>query len=171
MKFWLTLIVSTIVISCGLTWAVMYQGAQALPDVMQKTERADPPEIVLGEGVTMSANIIPIAAPDSTVDIQNTVKVPFKNVGKGPLKIQLVTTSCGCIHDLKVDNFALTKEGPPAEIPPGGSGALVFNWTPKIDQAKTPTLKLSADLLINDPRPQFASQTRLEITSKIKPIQ
>jgi hypothetical protein len=170
MRFWLTLIVGTIVISSGLTWLVLHQGAQTLPGVVFVPPPAgDPPKLVFDQ-VEVISNTIVIDAGNSYVDKESKVEVAFRNEGKGKLEVRLIRTSCGCVHDVGVNDTKLS-DGGKIEIPPGGSGKLFFKWAPKKEQVLEGPIRLTADFLVNDPQPQYLDGFRLELKTLVMPSQ
>src|SRR5262245_19774757 len=108
MRFWLSIVLGTILISFGMTWMLMHQGGQINLDALQEKVPAPqaPPELVL-EGVEMTRNYIEIDAGESFVGKPARVEVAFRNDGKGPLTIALLSTNCDCVHDITINGKKL----------------------------------------------------------------
>lgn len=172
MRFWLTLVFSTVLISFGMTWLVMHQGQQILPAAAASTESAkeEPPyfTVELGQGQQIESNVIEAACPPSELGKKYEAQVKFKNTGKGPLQLKWFKESCGCL-ELKVDGVVL-KSGSPAVVKkPGESGVIAMAWRPEqrhlAAQDDKPLSRFSVELTSNDPR--FYAPLRLEVATKI----
>jgi hypothetical protein len=168
LKYWLTLVVATILITAGITWLVMNVGAQGMPNVIEAVgAKAAPPNMVF-ETHKLNSNTLEIDAEKSIVDKVSKVEVAFRNEGEGPLRIQLTRTSCACVHDVSINGQILEPEKTWVEIPAGQRGMLVFSWQPKKEQLSSgKPLRLSAEFQVNDPQPYFSNGLRLEITSPL----
>jgi len=84
-----------------------------------------------------------------------TVQIPVRNTGKADLKIESVSTSCGCT----------TADVQPTVIPPGGEGTLTIRY----DSGSHPdTGKIRRDVFVatNDPDEQ---EVVVIITADVQP--
>lgn len=169
-QYWLALVVGTISISAGVTWLSMNVGAQGMPNVIEASSQlAEPPKTVF-EGVRMVGNTIEIDHGQCQVDRDHAVEIPFRNEGKGKLRIQLTETSCKCVHEIQINGQPMKTGETWVEIPGGQSGVIRFGWHPKQEQLSAGTLRLSATFALpNDPQPHFSNGLRLEITTRVVP--
>src|SRR4051794_38812354 len=98
MRFWFTLILSTVGISAGMTWLVMHQGAQFQPPARAASSAKAPPRITFESqtGLTIDANVLEAKTGPSAVGQGYGAVFTFKNEGQGPLDLFLLRKSNGC---------------------------------------------------------------------------
>ncbi len=173
MRYWLSLILGTIVVSFGITWLVMKQGQNiVLAPVVQATGAEEPPEIVfeLGPNMRQEANVIEVNAGPTKVGASNHIEVKFKNQGKGPLRLTYLSESCGCA-EIQIDGRKLNKDASPVVKQPGESGVIRFAWKaePRHLSSQPPdsSFRFAFDMDTNEKR--FTAALRIEAVSKILP--
>jgi hypothetical protein len=170
-KYWLTLVVGTVLLTASITWLVMNVGAQGMPSVIESGATvAEKPNLVWQpvKDVTMINNIIEAKPGQCHVGQASTVEIPFKNEGKGPLKIQLTETSCACVHDVSLNGEKMEIHRTWHEVPAGQPGTLRFSWTPKKEQLQARTLRLTAMFTLpNEPDLKYSNGLRLEIVTEV----
>jgi hypothetical protein len=156
----------------------MYQGGQTVAMTERgATQASEPPQMVF-EGlkrdgktfsITSVANVFNLDAGETVLDTTKSVEVQFRNQGKGPLELTLLSTSCGCLHTVEVDGQKLVTreyEGQhSATVHPGKEGVIKLSWSPEEKNAASPKLLIGIEILTNDP--QFRDPLRLELTSKL----
>jgi hypothetical protein len=169
MKFWLTIILGTVALSFGSTWLVMHQGAQEQVKYSYEPATGEPGEIEFGGPGKQVSNIRTIDVGRVMLGKPQSVEIPFRNTGKGPLTVELIRVSCGCAHDVKIDGDKVEPGHKPVVKAPGQSGTISVAWNTKIDivAAGGPDFVLSLDLLVNDP--QYYEPVRIEIKSRLTP--
>ncbi len=166
MKFWLTVIISTIVVSAGSTWLLMHQGGQSLAVPTFDPSSKEPPKIVF-DGVELRSGVIEIDAGETAVGAKHTREIAFHNEAKGALKFQLTSTpSCGCVQEVSIDGERLEPRGPRVKAK-ADRGKISVSWVPK--QSEQSNVRVAVELLINDPRPEFSNPIKVEIVSRLKP--
>ncbi len=167
MKFWLTVIISTIVVSAGSTWLLMHQGGQSLAVPTFDSSSKERPKIVFDGGVELRQGVIEIDAGETAVGAKHTREIAFHNEAKGALKFQLTSTpSCGCVQEVSIDGERLEPRSAGVKAK-GDRGKILVSWIPK--EAEQPKFRFSVELLINDPRPEFNNPIKVEIVSRLKP--
>ena len=165
MKFWLTLVVGTISITAGMTYLILHQGGQTLPDAYSDKGEAPPSEVTFRLG-TLESNVLVVNAGETAVGKESVLVVPFQCVGENPLTVELVRIGCPCVNSMQFDGKRIDiKEV--VTILPSKTGNLRISWTPKPEQAGNPAYRFAAIFLVNDP--DFADHIlRLELTTSVK---
>ncbi len=171
MKFWVTLIVSIILISAVITWmgqkggqsyGSSYTGPKAAP---RDPNAAPPPRMALPAKIVFNhqgqsdqdADVITFKGPDSVVGEPSSIMLGFQNVGDGPLEITLEAVGCGCVHDVSLGKLTgkpakpewkalKVKEGPVMFFQPKEPGMIQVSWTPEEKQLKAGMLAQDANL-------------------------
>lgn len=167
LKYWLTLIIGTVVTTAGITWLALNVGAQGMPDVLEATSAiATPPKTVFDKDVNLIGSTIDIDAGKSIVGKTSKVDVGFTNEGEGVLRLKLIRTSCKCVHGITINGQVAEQDKNWIETPPGQKGVISFSWTPEKEQVRAPNLRISAEFQTNDPQPLFGNGLRLEILTK-----
>lgn len=178
MRFWLTLVLSTIGISAGLTWLSLHQGAQITPGNVKLTDTGElPGEFTfdpksldkIAQNVTVQDNVISIATRESAVHQENTLEIKFQNKGKGPLRFSLITASCGCSHAF-LNGQELQKGEPGPDVAPNGEGTLKLVWKAQekhfSEQEGDKGYRFAFEFYFNDTR--FSDNLKIEVYSRIK---
>jgi hypothetical protein len=182
MKFWLSLIVSVVLVTAVVNWIRMNHGAQtvAMPD--RAAVKADELPKIVFDGLKRDGKTFPLPgvghvfnleAGETVINTTKSVEILFHNEGKGPLEIKLVSTSCGCLHTVEVDGQKLVpinQEGQQsATVQPSKEGILKLSWSPTEENASGgpsgPRVRIRIVLLTNDP--QFRDTLELELTSPL----
>lgn len=143
MKFWLSLILGTIVISAGLTYLNLYKGAQTVqyPPLPKKPDPAviefvDVKQPVEGATTTVLANAVTVELPEVPVGKRVEGLVRFKNVGKAALTLTLQDATSNI--EVYFNDKRITGTEPRAELPPGQEGAVRLVWAPSREQVTQP---------------------------------
>lgn len=172
MRFWLTLILGTVLISAGMTWLVMHQGQEILPSVASTISTKDEPPLlafILDKGQSVEANVVVVEMGESKVDTTYESRVRFANKGKGPLRLSYLQESCGCI-EVKIDGKPFTKDSPPVVKKPNEEGLVQVSWKPTIKHYEVQPgqggFRFSFDMKSNDPR--FNAAIKVEIKTEIQ---
>jgi len=84
-----------------------------------------------------------------------TTEIPMRNAGRGDLKIEAVSTSCGCT----------TAEVQPEVIPPGGEGRLIIHYDSGAHPDKGPVQR-HVYIASNDPA---KAEVEVIITADVQP--
>ena len=164
MKLWLTLIFGTIGISASMTYLVMHQGAQTLPDTgSQDPEYSTPSKAEFGKG-KIDGNVLVVDAGPSHVGKRSTVTIPIKCTSPNAFKIELLSITCSCVHPLSFGTQEVL-EKKPMTLKPGESIELRIPFTPKDEQAKTPKYRFFAKFLTNDP--QYSPTFRIQVETEV----
>jgi hypothetical protein len=166
MKLWVTLIVSTILITAIMTYLVLHRGAQTLAEP-GSVEESSLPSRVEFPGGTIEGNVLDIDGGASRPGRESSVVVPLKCTGSAPLKLELLRVSCTCANALFLNDRKLEEGRDPVTLQPGESATLKINWTPKDEQGGNPAYRFSASFLLNDPR--YSHTFRIQITTRILP--
>lgn len=169
MRFWLSLILGTIVVSGGVTWLWLHQGAQLDSSYGSLQQPLANGQLEFDD-VKMVANVIDVAPGDSHLNETKAITVPFRNTGPGPLKLQYLRASCKCVGGVSVDDVVLKQGGDPVIKNAGDKGTLKIWWTPSKDSCEECDKKrmlIAVELFANDPRPQFSNPFRFEILTRV----
>lgn len=173
MRFWLSIILGTMVVSFGLTWLVMKQGQNIeLTPIATVASTDEQPEIAfdLGPNMRRESNVVEVQAGPTKVGASNQIEVKFKNQGKGPLRLTYLSESCGCA-EIKIDGVKLKKESPPIIKNPGDSGVITFQWKAEprhlTNQPPDGQFRFAFDLDTNEKK--YTAALRIEAVSKILP--
>jgi hypothetical protein len=175
MRFWLAIILSTILISALLTFINEYQGTDfsIVPTKPTATAEQPQPEFVVEDNpaVKRQGYTFQVQVPPSEVQKVSRVSIRFKNQGPGPLEISFLRKTCGCA-DVKVDQTVL-KEGQAAVIKaPGQSGELTFEWKPDLQhfeemrRNQATIYRYGFELVTNERR--YQESLRFEIVTELK---
>lgn len=175
MRFWLAIILSTILISALLTFINEYQGTDFSIVPTKPTATADQPqpEFVVEENsaVKRQGYTFQISVSPSEVQKVSRVTLRFKNQGPGPLEIGFLRKTCGCA-EVRVDQTVL-KEGQPAVVKASGqSGELTFEWKPDLQHLEdmrrnqASVYRYGFELITNERR--FQESLRFEIVTELK---
>lgn len=135
MKFWLSLILGSALISAITTYLTMNKGAQFyVPEELPPAQKASPPSVSFEPDPNCKAklnivsNVIELKTDTkSKVGVLNTAGFVLKNEGDGPLLLELDNLSCGCTEAF-VDNKQITNISPKATIPPKSKAVLELRW-------------------------------------------
>lgn len=173
MRFWLSLILGTILISFSMTWLMMHQGKEVLAETprLKPAAKEEPPAIAfeLKDKQRAEANVVEVSLPDSPVGELREAKIAFVNQGKGALRLEYMRESCGC-QEMRIDG---KKFGPNSVVlkKPGEKGEIIMTWRAEkkhLDgQEDKPFYRFSADVKSNDPA--FNAPLRFEVLTKIVP--
>lgn len=167
MKLWLTLVFGTIAISASMTYLVMHQGAQTLPDASQQdAEFSTPSKADFGKAGTIDGNVLVVDAGTSNVGKRTTVTIPIKCTAEHPLKLELLRTTCSCAHTPSFDGQDVL-EKKPVTLKPGETAEFKIPFTPKEEQAKTPKYRFSMIFNTNDP--QYSPTFRIQVETQVLP--
>lgn len=164
MKFWSTLCLGTIVISAGMTYLIMHQGAQTLPDDSPAAKELPPSEARFKEG-QLEGNVLAFNGGESHVGEESVIVVPVECAGDQKLKIELIRISCPCVNGLFFNGKRL-ELNEAFVLEPKQKGELRLSWTPNEDQEGNPAYRFSAVFVLNDP--QFTPFFRLEVVTHVK---
>jgi hypothetical protein len=172
MRFWFTLIVSTVAISAGMTWLVMHQGAQIEPPPARVTVASKvPPQIAFppAPGLKVEANYLEVKAAPSVVGRQYAVEVRFRNQGQGPLELYLFRRGPGCT-EVALDGKPLAENGERVVKAPGSEGTIRVTWSPAANHLEGQEgggAHFTCDLQHNDPR--LNDTIHIEVISPVTP--
>ncbi len=189
MKFWLTFIVSIILISAAITWMSQkggqsygsnFPGHSAPPAPSGKLKMPPPPPAKIlwahdDRNSKQDGHVIEVKAGDSYVGQKSSFALMFRNAGDGPMEIDLLGVSCGCAHDVAIGKSPkdmqplIEKKGPVMHFLPKENGILRVSWTPEEKQvAGLPfkDLQITVSIGTND---QLYHTMRLELTTRIYP--
>ena len=172
MRFWITLVVSTVVISFGLTWLVMHQGQEVLPVLAPTSSAAEEPPIVvfeLDKDQATEANGVEAKVAESVVGQEREAVVKLKNTGKGPLRLAWhEPPSCGCM-ELRIDGKAFGATSAPVIKKPGETATIALRWKAEqrhlINQPERGDSRFAVELKWNDPR--FNANLRMEAVTRV----
>lgn len=143
MKFWLSLVLGTVVVSAGLTYLNLYKGAQTVdyPPLPKKPDPAmiefvDVPQPVPGSNLVVQANAVTVELPETKVGTRVEGLIRFKSVGKAPLAL----TYQNATPNLEVyfNNRRVTGTDARVELPPGKDGVVKLVWVPTREQITQP---------------------------------
>jgi hypothetical protein len=164
MKLWLTLIFGTILISFAMTYLVMHQGAQTLPDASEKeVEFTTPSRAEFGLG-RIDANVLVVEGGTSYVGKVHSVSIPVKCTGTAPLRIELLRITCACVDKLLFNGKEL-EEKKPVMVNPGETATFKISWKPKEAQTKEPLYRFRLVFLMNDL--QYSPTFNIEVETQV----
>jgi hypothetical protein len=171
MRFWLTLILSTVILSAGLTTLTLYRGGQA---VTNSALAAPPPTLTkpemgfdLAPGQVQIANGIEATIPDIYPGDKPSVTIKCRNQGDGDLVLKLIRTQPPVIEvecngqSLKTESFVLK---------PGQKGELTLHWQvdPKqVREQPQEGMRYKVEIDWNDHR--FDEPLLIDILTRIQP--
>ncbi|HMO35122.1 MAG TPA: DUF1573 domain-containing protein [Gemmatales bacterium] len=171
LKFWLTLILGTIMISSGLTYLKLHRGAQTIsyPPPAPKQEVALVEFQSIPENKTkmeVSANVVTFKVPESFVDEENTMTFLIKNNGKADLEMSLLSKSCNC-SEIYFDDQRVSLTDHMRKVAPGKTATIKLNYRPKSEQLKdSGTSRIRATFTHNDER--FSDNLHFEVVTTVK---
>lgn len=173
-KFWLALILGTIVIASGLTYLKLHRGAQTI-SYPPPAPKSKPPalEFLSAKDNTdeirmdISANVVTFKVKESKADKPNEVSFKLNNTGEGPLELSLRASSCTCTS-IFIDQQQLTLTNHKFTLPPGQTAMVRLNYKPKLDQNKVAGEKtrITATFEHNDER--YSDNLHFEIETEVK---
>jgi hypothetical protein len=132
MRFWLTLIISTVILSAGLTALTLYRGAQTITPLPPPPQDTTKPELLfaLEPGQEQSANGIEVKLPPVKVGTQHTFTVKGRNKkdNSGDLTLRLIRTLPEADFEVRC-NGQVMKKMETVTIKPGESCEITLKWT------------------------------------------
>jgi hypothetical protein len=174
MKFWLTLVLSTIALSILITWLMIQRDAPRPPPTRPPLVAGEKGELHVGEPYQLNTDVIQVQAPKCVIGETSTIEIPFSNQGKGMLDVALISKGCGCVSAVSIDGVALPlvtepAKGRPRSVlkKPNETGKLIVTWKPtqaQYDEGKGQLL-IKVKLSLTDRR---IGLLNVEIQTKIE---
>jgi len=137
MKFWLTLILSTISLSVLITWLMIRRDAPRPLPPYPPLQKGEPGELAVADPYKLEVDVIQVQVEKCVIGQTSTVEIPFTNKGKGELRFGLVNKGCGCVSGVQVDEVPLVSaadaRGQQPEFvvkKPNETGKLTISWRP-----------------------------------------
>lgn len=176
-KFWFALIFGTIIISAGLTYLKLHRGAQTI-DFPAPAEKAKLPlaefqpvnQQVTTNRMEISANVVTIQVPESTINQDESVSFMVLNKGAADLELSFMMKSCTC-SDVFIDDQRIIGTSNTTKIAPGKTAVIKIAY--KLKQEQVPAkagekVRLRAIFAHNDER--YVDNLHFEIVTTVKPV-
>lgn len=174
-KFWFALIFGTIIISGGLTYLKLHRGAQTI-DFPAPAEK---PKLPLVEfqpvsqqdsknKMEISANVVTINVPESTLNQDTSVSFNVLNKGAADLELSMLAKSCTCA-DVFIDDQRISGTTHLTKIAPGKTALIKLTY--KLKQEQVPAkagekVRLKTIFHCNDER--YVDNLHFEIVTTVK---
>lgn len=175
LRFWLALILGTIVISAGLTYLKLHRGAQTIPypPLAPKTKqpavefipaKANTPE----NNMEVSANLVLFHVSESIADADNEIEFKVRNNGEGPLELSYKGESCTCAH-VYVDGQRVSGTNHMSKINGGQTATFRIIYKPKITGTRGEPEKKRIRVTFDHNDQRYSDNLQFEIVTTVKP--
>ncbi len=165
MRFWMTLILGTILVSASLTWLYLRMEAAPRPAIQLQSESGALPRLEFpNHEVVGDPKTVALQHDKSELDKEYRWSIPIANRGEGELRITLARKTCGCVQQILLDD-APVPEHLPLSLTPGSQNQLTVVWKYTRDQPIPESdRRFAVEFITNDPdTPVF----RVEIATHV----
>jgi hypothetical protein len=165
MRFWMTLILGTVVVSASLTWLYLRMEAAPRPAIQLQSESGALPRLEFpNHEVVGDPKTVALQHDKSELDKEYRMTISVANRGEGQLHLRLVRKTCGCVQQVLLDDAPMP-EGFPFTLDPGSQKQLAVVWKYSRGLAEPDRdRRFAVEFVTNDPE---APVFRVEIATHV----